>query len=344
MSHCGTVVDVAPEPPGIGRLVGARFRLRGGVSNRAPRGPEARASRPTASALAYRHRPVWPIGCAGAARLDSELPPELLTSFRTTSGVLGSAIATNGAVARALTVVLDLRYGDPELRERLPRSTPAFPRPTDNPGQPGAWLRCATGRRLVGGGEDRPARNPSSSPSRSVLHGLQRDRSGSSAQLGAAWGDGGPAYVGRRCRATDEGTARCHDPAAWPRPYEETKQQAARERREMNKRWGELANKMGTVVEDIVAPSIQRRPATVFDCGEPQYFGTRVSLTRSDDRSRERTSSTSTHSLSVAPHERRAQRAGRWRAASSRATSRVPGAAQRDRRSRRASRTTWSPG
>ena len=28
---------------------------------------------------------------------------------------------------------------------------------------------------------------------------------------------------------------------------------AARERRAMNKRWGELANKMGTVVEDIVA-------------------------------------------------------------------------------------------
>ena len=62
----------------------------------------------------------------------------------------------------------------------------------------------------------------------------------------------------------------------------------ARERREMNKRWGELANKMGTVVEDIVAPSIQRLAREVFDCGEPQYFGTRVSLTRSDDRSRRR--------------------------------------------------------
>ena len=56
----------------------------------------------------------------------------------------------------------------------------------------------------------------------------------------------------------------------------------------MNKLWGELANKMGTVVEDIVAPSIQRLTREVFDCGERQYFGTRVSLTRSDDRSRER--------------------------------------------------------
>lgn len=28
------------------------------------------------------------------------------------------------------------------------------------------------------------------------------------------------------------------------------------DRKAMNKRWGELANKMGTVVEDIVAPCI----------------------------------------------------------------------------------------
>ena len=39
---------------------------------------------------------------------------------------------------------------------------------------------------------------------------------------------------------------------------------------------------------DIVAPSIQRLAREVFDCGERQYLGTRASLTRSDDRSRER--------------------------------------------------------
>ena len=66
--------------------------------------------------------------------------------------------------------------------------------------------------------------------------------------------------------------------AEMARDRDEMKQQADRERREMNKRWGELANKMGTVVEDIVAPSIQRLAREVFDCGEPQYFGTRVSL------------------------------------------------------------------
>ena len=64
--------------------------------------------------------------------------------------------------------------------------------------------------------------------------------------------------------------------------------EAARERREMNKRWGELANKMGTVVEDIVAPSVRRLAREVFGCGELQYFSERVSLKHSDDGSRER--------------------------------------------------------
>ena len=75
---------------------------------------------------------------------------------------------------------------------------------------------------------------------------------------------------------------------AGARERKEMREQAARERKEMNKRWGELANKMGTVVEDIVAPSIRRLAHEVFDCGEQQYFGTRVSVNRSDDRSRKR--------------------------------------------------------
>ena len=43
----------------------------------------------------------------------------------------------------------------------------------------------------------------------------------------------------------------------------------------MNKRWGELANKMGTVVEVIVAPSVRRLAREVFDCGELRQFWTR---------------------------------------------------------------------
>jgi seryl-tRNA synthetase len=36
----------------------------------------------------------------------------------------------------------------------------------------------------------------------------------------------------------------------------EFKEEAERDRKRMNKQWGELANKLGTIVEDIVAPSI----------------------------------------------------------------------------------------
>ena len=38
---------------------------------------------------------------------------------------------------------------------------------------------------------------------------------------------------------------------------------------------------MGTVVEDIVAPSVRRLAREVFECGSLQSFGTRVSVTRS---------------------------------------------------------------
>ncbi|MHA1215093.1 MAG: hypothetical protein ACTSR2_06270 [Candidatus Hodarchaeales archaeon] len=37
---------------------------------------------------------------------------------------------------------------------------------------------------------------------------------------------------------------------------------------EMNKRWGELANKMGTIVEDIVAPNIPTIAKQYFNCKE----------------------------------------------------------------------------
>ena len=66
------------------------------------------------------------------------------------------------------------------------------------------------------------------------------------------------------------------------------REEAARERRERNQRWGELANKMGTVVEDIVAPSVRRLAREVFDGGDLVYFGTRQTVTREDDRSRRR--------------------------------------------------------
>lgn len=47
------------------------------------------------------------------------------------------------------------------------------------------------------------------------------------------------------------------------------KDESRQERKQMNRQWGELANKMGTLIEDIVAPAV--RPVV------KKYFGTELS-------------------------------------------------------------------
>ncbi len=44
----------------------------------------------------------------------------------------------------------------------------------------------------------------------------------------------------------------------WHSRWNEFEKQAAQERSEWNKRWGELANRLGTIAEDIVAPNLPR--------------------------------------------------------------------------------------
>ena len=65
---------------------------------------------------------------------------------------------------------------------------------------------------------------------------------------------------------------------------QEMKAEAAKDRRDMNRRWGELANKMGTVVQDIVAPSLRRLAREELGCGDEQAFTISMSRIRSDDR------------------------------------------------------------
>ena len=43
-----------------------------------------------------------------------------------------------------------------------------------------------------------------------------------------------------------------------------------------NKRWGELANRLGTVVEDIVAPNLPTIAQQYFGCEEIDFFGLRI--------------------------------------------------------------------
>ena len=65
---------------------------------------------------------------------------------------------------------------------------------------------------------------------------------------------------------------------------EELKAEAARDRKAMNRRWGELANKMGTVVQDIVAPSLRRIARDELGCGDERSFSVTMSRVRGDDR------------------------------------------------------------
>lgn len=54
------------------------------------------------------------------------------------------------------------------------------------------------------------------------------------------------------------------------------KDETRRDRQRMNKQWGDLANRLGTLVEDIVAPSLPRVAADHFGCDAPELFVVRV--------------------------------------------------------------------
>lgn len=56
----------------------------------------------------------------------------------------------------------------------------------------------------------------------------------------------------------------------------EFKDRSEQDRREMNRKWGELANKMGTLVEDLVAPNLPRVARELFGCETVDYFAVRV--------------------------------------------------------------------
>ncbi len=53
--------------------------------------------------------------------------------------------------------------------------------------------------------------------------------------------------------------------------------------KEWNKRWGELANKLGTIVEDIISPAIGPVIRKYFYC-DPEYIGIRIKKRKKDLR------------------------------------------------------------
>ncbi len=54
------------------------------------------------------------------------------------------------------------------------------------------------------------------------------------------------------------------------------KDESERDRKEMNRQWGDLANRMGTLLEDIVAPNLPRVARQLFGCDTPDFFAIRV--------------------------------------------------------------------
>ena len=65
--------------------------------------------------------------------------------------------------------------------------------------------------------------------------------------------------------------------------WEEADRRRDKDRREMNQRWGRLANRMGTLVQDIVAPSLPRIAREELGCGDERSFSTIMRRVRSDD-------------------------------------------------------------
>ncbi|KJU87104.1 hypothetical protein MBAV_000708 [Candidatus Magnetobacterium bavaricum] len=70
------------------------------------------------------------------------------------------------------------------------------------------------------------------------------------------------------------------------REWEEEKRLWKEERRERNKQWGETANRLGTLVEDIVAPNIEGLAFNYFGCKSIESFTPRIKRPGRGDKSK----------------------------------------------------------
>jgi hypothetical protein len=69
---------------------------------------------------------------------------------------------------------------------------------------------------------------------------------------------------------------------------QQAEQNRLQDRREWNKRWGELANRLGTIPEDIVAPNLPRIAKEYFQCEEIDDVIVRRWVRNKKDRSKRR--------------------------------------------------------
>lgn len=73
----------------------------------------------------------------------------------------------------------------------------------------------------------------------------------------------------------------------WHSRWNEFEKQAAQERSEWNKRWGELANRLGTIAEDIVAPNLPRIAREQFGMDEIEDVMVRRTVRHKIDRTKQ---------------------------------------------------------
>ncbi len=69
---------------------------------------------------------------------------------------------------------------------------------------------------------------------------------------------------------------------------QQDREQWQRERRELARQLGNVSNRMGTIVEDIIAPSLRRMAREELGCGDERFFAERIVKRRTDDPSQSR--------------------------------------------------------
>jgi predicted nuclease of predicted toxin-antitoxin system len=72
------------------------------------------------------------------------------------------------------------------------------------------------------------------------------------------------------------------------RKMEQFIEEMRQDRIDLNKKWGELANKMGTIVEDIVAPNIPGIAKTYFGVETLDFFGIRIQKAHPEKKGRKK--------------------------------------------------------
>jgi len=81
---------------------------------------------------------------------------------------------------------------------------------------------------------------------------------------------------------------RRQDRREWREQFERDRQEWKRERRKLAQELGDIARKQGTLVEDIVAPSLRRMAAEELGCGPVEFSAPRVEQRQPGDRSKRR--------------------------------------------------------